>query len=232
MNATELSQHLLHVSLRRPVFHSEADFQHELALELANAGYMVRLEVPRSITINGTQVRAELDLLVQASGRPTDHKGERAAGQSGWTVIELKYVKVAKVIVHDGETFDLAGTWGTNLSRFDALADLRRVESIVRAGLAAQGHSVFLTNAKDAWSVDVSGQNIMARQFSLHGGRGLQAGAQLDWVPLNPTRQSVSDKRLTPYAPITLARAQTCTWTTYSQFPGRSGEFKYLLLSA
>lgn len=221
MNATELRQNIYRVSQRRPVFHSEADFQHELALELAQTGYRVRLEVPRSLVLNGTPVRAELDLLVQ-----------KYDGEPAWTVIELKYVKVATVITHQGEVYDLAGTWGTNLSRFDALADLRRVEGIVGAGLAAQGHAVFLTNAADAWNVDVSARGIMAEQFSLHAGRGLPAGVPMDWEPANPAVSSVTRKRLAPYAPITLARAQTCTWTPYSAFPVTAGEFKYLLLSA
>ncbi len=221
MNATELRQHLHHVSQRRPVFHSEADFQHELALDLALAGYRVRLEVPRTLVLNGTPVRAELDLLVQKSD-----------GKSGWTVIELKYVKVATDIMHEGEVYNRAGTWGTNLSRFDALSDLRRVEGIVGAGLAAQGHAVFLTNAADAWNVDVGANMNMAMQFSLHAGRVLPAGVPLGWVPANPTVGSVGKKRLAPYAPIALARAQTCTWTQYSEFPVIAGEFKYLLLSA
>ena len=221
MNATELRHHLHHVSQRRPVFHSEADFQHELALELALAGYRVRLEVPRSLVLSGTPVRAELDLLVQKSD-----------GESAWTVIELKYVKAATIITHRGEVYDLAGTWSTNLSRFDALADLRRVEGIVGAGLAAQGHTVFLTNAADAWNVDVSTGGNMAGQFSLHAGRELPAGVPLDWVPANPAVGSVTKKRLAPYAPITLARAQTCSWTPYSAFSVTAGEFKYLLLSA
>lgn len=232
MNANQLHQHLHHVSQRRPVFHSEADFQHELALELSHAGYRVRLEVPREVELNGTAVRAELDLLVQAPGGPLDRNRGTAVGGAGWTVIELKYVKVPTVIVHQGETYDLAGSWGTNLSRFDALADLRRVERIVAAGLASQGHAVFLTNAEDAWNVDVTGRRNMGRQFSLHAGRALPAGVPLDWVPANPTVGSVSEKRLAPYAPITLARAQTCTWTPYSEFHVPDGEFRYLLLSA
>ena len=205
------------VARRRPVFHSEADCQHELALEIHQAGHQVRLEVPRDVQVNGATVRAEIDLLVK---------------ETTWTAIELKYVRQAATIKHGGESFDLAGTWGTNLSRFDCLADLRRVEAIVKAGHARQGYAVFLTNATSAWRDDVSATANMARDFSIHEGRRLPRGRPLDWDPPTPPVASVSRKRLSPFAPILLDRAQDCNWRDYSKLHHPAGVFRYLLLSA
>jgi len=65
MEENELHKALKYLSNRRPVFHSEADFQHELALELERFSYQVRLEVPKQIQLNGSNVKAEIDLLIQ-----------------------------------------------------------------------------------------------------------------------------------------------------------------------
>ena len=217
MNTEKINTSLTNLSDRRPVFHSEADFQHELALELSRSGHAVRLEVPRVVQINGHSVDVEVDMLVR-----TDDT---------WTAIELKYVKQKATIEYAGETFDSAQTWATNLPRFDCLADLRRVECLVAAGHATRGFSVFLTNASDAWSKDVSASEIKSRNFSLHEGRLLAAGEALDWHGNEPTRASVTAKRLPPHTPIALGRDYQFGWRDYSQLAHPRGRFRYLLLA-
>lgn len=217
MTPPQLHQHLAHLSHRRPVFNSEAEFQHELAMELDRSGYEVRLEVPRIVTLNGSKVRVEIDLLVK---------------QTTWTAIELKYVKQATVIEHGGESFDLAHTWGTNLSRFDCLADVRRVEALVESNHAQRGFAIFMTNAPSAWQEDVASTSNIAGEFSIHDGRRLPQGQPLNWRPTTPPVGSVTSKRLHPFCPIVLAREQTCQWTDYSNLNHKAGGFRYLLLSA
>ena len=77
----------------RPVFHSEADFQHALAwlVQRAHPEARIRLERPIQGLKKG---RARLDLWVGI--------GDRVEA------IELKYQTVALSVVVDGETFDLA----------------------------------------------------------------------------------------------------------------------------
>ena len=208
------------VAAVRPVFHSEADFQHELAMELRRSGYGVRLEVPHSIAVNGAQVGAELDILV------IEPKTQRR------TAIELKYVTARKTVVHAGETFNLCQNWGTNLSRFDCWADFQRVGGLVAAGGAHCGFAIFLTNAEDAWLVDAGPTGIMAQQFSIHDNRNVATGAVMDWVPNAPPVGSVLKKRLPPYSPITVQTHTVCTWTDYSVLPEPNGRFRYLLLAA
>jgi hypothetical protein len=217
MNAEQLNQTLSNLSRRRPVFHSEADFQHELALELSRAGHPVRLEVPHRVQINDHPIDVEVDVLVRTG--------------NAWTAIELKYVKRAATIVHGGETFTLAHTWGTNLPRFDCLADLRRVECLVAAGHVTRGFSVFLTYASDAWSKDVSVSEIKSRNFSLHERRLLAAGEALDWHGNEPTRASVTAKRLPPHTPIVPRRDYQLGWRDYSELAHPRGRFRYLLLA-
>jgi hypothetical protein len=220
MNDQILKATLSALAARRPVFHSEADFQHELAMEISRAGFDLRLEVPFSVNLNGHRVTVELDLLL--IDRLTK---QRAA-------VEVKYVKSAASIVHNGENFDLKHTWGTNLSRFDCLADFQRVGRLKAAGAVDFGFSIFLTNASEAWDRDAGKGRIMAGQFSIHDGRPLDAGAVFDWDPVLPSRGSVSAKRLPPYTPIIVPSAATCMWTEYSEFQQKNGRFRYLLLEA
>lgn len=217
MNAASLHPILQKLSHRRPVFHSEADFQHELAIEIKSAGWDVRLEVPRPIAVNQVDVTAEIDLLIRKD--------------RDWTAIELKYIKESTHVIHGDEQFHLAGSWGTNLSRFDCWADYRRIESIVAAGHAQQGHAIFLTNVATAWNTDVGSTRNLASMFSLHEGRTVPAGASLNWTPATPTAGSVSAKRLPPYAPVLVSRPQACRWTDYSKIGQPGGTFRYLMLS-
>lgn len=217
MTSVDLHQVLASLSVRRPIFHSEADFQHELALELAGSGYAVRLEVRRHVTIKQRKVPFEIDLLVETNGV--------------WTAIELKYVKQELAVTINNEHFDLADCWQTNLSRFDCLDDLRRVERLVAAGHANHGYIVFLTNEPGAWHEDAGNSGIWGRNFSIHEGRLLQRGVALDWPRPLPSAGSVTKKRLRN-APIQLNHSHVCSWQDYSDLKCPSGQFRYLLLGA
>jgi hypothetical protein len=221
MNTKHLHQLLSQLGKRRPVFHSEADFQHELAQELATGGFSSRIEKPLHIKINGVTVKAEVDLLIL--------KGDN----NEQTAIELKYVTGALEVRHTEESFNLCNNWGTNLSRFDCLADLQRVRAMIESGHATKGYTIFLTNVEEAWNRDVTSRNLMGMQFSIHEGRHLTHGTTLDWHPPQPRVKSVSRKRLAPYAPIIIPKDQTINWTNYSHFNAtNNSRFRYLLLGA
>jgi hypothetical protein len=213
MNKQDIIEALNTLSEVRPVFHSEADFQHELAHILAIKGVNCRLEKPCSILVNGEQIRVELDILVIENGQNE-------------TVIELKYVKKRYAGVHNNEHFDLANSWGTNLSRFDCFADLQRVSALVNAGKASNGFCIFLTNQENAWNHDVTASGNLGSQFSIHEGRVLVAGEILNWIG-NPHEGNVGTKRLPPYCPIEINQNVELKWIDYSN----SGTcFRYLLL--
>jgi len=212
----EIHSVLKTLALRRPVFHSEADFQHELALELSNHDYQLRLEVPKSVLINRTQVKVEIDIIATKNGQRT--------------ALELKYVKSATKIRVDEEIFDLKNTWGTNLSRFDCLSDARRIDSIILAGHANNGYAIFLTNTSEAWENDTSTGSNLAKNFSIHKGRRLERELDYNWYPEKPSQGSVSAKRLPPYSPIRFQRDRIIVWHDYSKFDSTSQVFKYCLL--
>lgn len=217
MNTHQITDILSQVGTSRPVFHSEADFQHELALRMSLCGFRVRLEVPFSIQVNGVMVAAQLDMLVFG---PEQRR----------TAIELKYVTAKKAVEHAGETFTLKQNWGTNLSRFDCWADFQRVGGLVAAQHADKGFAIFLTNVADAWNVDVGETVNLGRQFSVHQDRNVTANTMLDWVG-NPPTDTVGRKRMPPYSPVTVPQQTSCCWRDFSDLQGSNGRFRFLLLA-
>ena len=118
------------LSQSRPIFHSEADFQHSLAWKIHEVmpDSQIRLEYPFRHDSNPKY----LDIWL-----PT----ERIA-------IELKYLTKRLEQDYDGERFALKDQSAHDVRRYDFLKDVQRLESVV--GLDGQpatcGVAVLLTN--------------------------------------------------------------------------------------
>lgn len=114
------------LAVDRPVFHSEADFQHALAWRIhqENPTARIRLETR-------PQRGIRLDLLVDLSG-------ER-------TAIELKYfIRRFTAVVHD-EPYDLPNQGAHDISCYDFVKDIVRVETCIRRGFANHGWALAQT---------------------------------------------------------------------------------------
>jgi hypothetical protein len=162
MNRSQICAAIDALAVRRPVFHSEADFQHELALQLGGMGYKVRLEKP--FTLGGNTI--EVDIIASLGGKNVG--------------LELKYKhKTSNPVVgidRYGEHFEVVDNWGTNLTRYDVWSDYCRMAALVAAGDIDKGYAIILTNAP-LWAPPGA---IMARSFSLED--GLVAGLNMPWV--------------------------------------------------
>jgi hypothetical protein len=140
------------LAVRRPIFHSEADFQFEFAWETKQLvpDANVRLEIR---LMEGEH----LDLLV----RERDH----------FIAIELKYPTRAWLGQDsNGEDFRLLDHSAHDLRRYDILKDMARVERLVERGAASSGYTVVLTNDERYWSPPrraVVGNDAM---FRIHDG--------------------------------------------------------------
>ena len=135
------------LSGKRPIFHSEADFQHELAwlLHHTNSQIQIRLEKP----LKGV---GEVDIMLREDNREF--------------LIELKY-KTRKMNSKAGnEEFALKSHGAQPLGRYDGLKDISR---IVKSKM--NGCTIFLTNESQYWNVEPDGNGA---HFSLQGGRALQ----------------------------------------------------------
>ena len=114
----DLSQH-------RPIFHSEADFQHSLAWQIQKTmpDCEIRLEWPYKKERNW-----HLDIWIPSQG----------------IAIELKYRNKKLELEHDGEHFSLRGR-GRH-GGYGFLEDIQRLEQVVMDGNADAGFAVLLTN--------------------------------------------------------------------------------------
>jgi hypothetical protein len=195
---------------QRPVFHSEADFQHALAwlIHEVRPTATVRLEIPRDI--DGRRVHVDLWVV----------DGERLA-------IELKYLTTALDAVVAGERFLLRSQAAQDLGRYDILKDLVRVERLVADGTADRGIVIALTSDSTYWRGPGQGTSPNYAALRLMEGRTLSGS--LAWGP--GTGAGTMRGR---EAPIDLRAEYVCEWNDYSVVSSAtsSASFRYLLLEA
>lgn len=150
------------LAARRPVFHSEADFQHALAwtLQEAEPRRHIRLEYRAPVTAT-----TYVDVLVRAPD------GMR-------TAIELKYWTKKADFTIAGEDFALRNQGAHDISRYDFVKDIVRLERLLEEGAAEEGWVVALTNDPGYWSA-ASRPDTIDAAFRLSEGRKL--AGRLAW---------------------------------------------------
>ena len=196
------------LATKRPIFHSEADFQHELAwlchLKYGNE-YSVRLEKPEIIGLDHIAV----DIVLTNS-------------QGGSNVyLELKY-KTAEVRNYNFNTelFNLKKQGAHNNACYDFCKDIQRVEQLTQNNLS-YGYAIFLTN--DMSYLRRPRSTAQYRSFSIHQGR--QLTGNLDWIPPHNSNYLRSHN-------IQLNNSYDIDWEAYSTLPtGRNSVLKYLLVA-
>lgn len=189
----------------RPVFHSEADFQHGLAwqIQLDHPDARVRLETR---PLAGRSVFLDLAVVVG---------GTRFA-------IELKYLVRALTTTSDGERFDLRAQSAHDVRRYDVVKDVCRVEEFVAEGFADVGFVVVLGNDPAYWT---AGRNAtIDSAFRLHDGRTLEG--ELAWAA--NAGAGTMHKRETS---LRVVGSYPIRWTDYSDAGVQGGVFRALVLS-
>jgi hypothetical protein len=184
------------LSSRRPVFHSEADFQHELAWDLRRkfTDEEIEIRLERPVQIQGR--RCALDMFCRFGGESIG--------------VELKYKTRKHQCDLNGERFDLAQHAATPLGRYDILADVERLERLVEAGSIDSGYVVAITNEPSYWSTRPARGNGAA--FSLHEGNNVPPHTSLEWED-NTNAQSLGRGRVDG---ITLRDGYHIEWRDYS----------------
>ena len=191
---------------RRPIFHSEADFQFALAWRIATTrpDCEVRLEKPFSLFGR----RMHLDIWLPMSG----------------TAIELKYRTRSLCIERNGEEFALKSHEAQDYGRYDFIADIVRVERIrgkrrAAGSASAPGYAILLTNDHLYWR---PGKDDAAdKAFHLHEGRVLNS-------PLTWATHASSATTKGRDEPFELRRSYELRWKPYSPLENEHGEFRYL----
>lgn len=197
------------LSITRPVFHSEADFQHALAWEIhkENPDAQIRLEVPSG----RIDKRERIDVLIR--------EGKRTYA------IELKYKKTGLSFESNGETYNLRPDLAQDVSRYDFIKDVVRLERFVASNPNITGYAIMLTNDSLYWKESLRGVNSEA--FFLHEGRALRKGMEMKWR--EGTGQGTSKGREQSHK---LLHTYKVHWESYSSIPklAKNNEFRYLLL--
>ncbi|MCE2486224.1 MAG: hypothetical protein J4F42_11970 [Desulfurellaceae bacterium] len=193
------------LALDRPIFHSEADFQHALAWHIHEAlpDCQVRLEFKPSLP-----ERMHLDIWLRLPR-------SRVA-------IELKYRTQRLLLKKAGESFDLRNQVAQGGGRYHFIEDIRRLEQVVTHKTAKAGFAVLLTNDPSYW--EPSQRTTLDDEFRLHEGRKI--GGDMKWSdPTRPGPRSVGEE------PIHLGGSYDCVWRDYSSLgEGKFRKFRYLMV--
>lgn len=192
---------------QRPVFHSEADFQHAFAWTIQTAHPAARMRLERPFRTDAGAIN--LDLLVTLLS-------ERVA-------IELKYLTRRLAITVEGEAFELQQHSAHPLRRHDVWKDVARLEALVQAGAATAGYAIVVSNDPAYWNAG-RGQGIDTA-FRLDEGRRV-GQANLTWET-HAGPGTVKNRE----EPISIAGCYTLRWQPYSRLSDGAGEFRCLILS-
>lgn len=211
---------------RPPIFHSEADFQHELA-------WLLRKE---------THIKPRLEYPYPPKPRKDkkDTKGENAKIRKReymdiWlpgkdVAIELKYQTNELGSSLSGESFQLTQQSRGPQVRYDFLKDVQRLEDLDLPGYKV-GFAILLTNSRSLWNAPAKNRKepIVDPEFRLHeydedGNRRVISGC-LEWA--DHSKQKCEGPRTHP---LCLNGSYRPCWKKYYdlKFDKEPGLFKYL----
>ena len=192
---------------RRPIFHSEADFQHEMAWQLREqTGSAPRLEYPFESKGNGK--RLYIDIWLPGNGVALELK---------WYTGELSWTD------QNWESFLLKEQGTESFMRYDFLKDVERLESLELSSYKT-GFAILLANGSLLWRPRPTSYETPDEEFRLHERRKRATGC-LKWSP----RASASMKSAGRKEMICLKGSYPLAWKTYSELNvKKNGEFRYL----
>lgn len=193
------------LAAKRPIFHSEADFQHALAweIQLAHPDAQIRLEKRVAVS-----PRIDVDVLVALAGSTFG--------------IELKYPRKGMTAEVGGELFTLA-TGADDHGRYFAVEDVARLERLAAAETIDSGAMVLLTNVANVWAPPTGRRRVLYDAFRMHDTHTL-AGTMAwgDWGRPGGRPPGATGT-------ITLAGTYPLGWHDYSTVNGV--QFRYLLVA-
>ena len=190
----------------RPVFHSEADFQHAFAWEVQRAAPQARVRL-ETRPVAGVR----LDLLVTAADGTTS------------SAIELKYLTRAWSGEVGAERFELMSQGAQDIRAYDVVKDVSRVEHDVAVLPKCNGAVLCLTNDPSYWARPSHDRETNAAMFRLYEGRRLQGDCR--WGPLTGAGTMKGREQA-----IRLTGTYDLRWQDWARVPGAAGTFRMLVV--
>lgn len=189
------------LAINRPLFHSEADFQHALAWEIhqQSSNHSIRLErkPPHKKT-----ARVYIDLWV--------------ANKESAIAIELKYKTRGLSLEHEGEIFDLLNQSAQDCGRYDFCKDIQRLEAVVSEQPNIICYAIFLSNDTAYWNEPRKDQPADLN-FRIHHGKTLSGELKWGSHASQGTKRGREDS-------ISIKGTYDLAWKQFSQ------RFRYLLV--
>lgn len=205
----DLADVMKRLAVRRPVFHSEADFQLALGMLLHDLDPTL-------------QIRMEIRLSIVA-GEKAEYLDVLCWGPAGRTALELKYFKAAwsGVDPQSGEQFRLSSGGADDVARRDFVFDVARLERFCRTSPEPMnGLAIEISNHSALWRPPrpraIPPRDI---QFRIHHGQMLSG--ELRW---GGATEYLANRR-------TLSGQYVMDWRPYSQLDGKNGEFVWLAVA-
>ncbi len=208
MEVIEIDKIMAGLSRERPVFHSEADFQHALAWHIHQAvpGCGVRLEY-RPFQEEAMYV----DLWLSGTG----------------IALELKYATQLLDHIDGDETYSLKNQSARDVRRYDFVKDIERLEKVMRLEHSRGGYAILLTNDQNYWKHPPNPPNTVDAAFRVH--ESSRIDGRLAW-----SERAGAGTTKGRHAPIRLGRSYKLQWRDYSRIglssaaKQRHGHFRYL----
>jgi hypothetical protein len=192
---------------QRPLYHSEADFQHAFAWE-----------IHRQLTNDA--VRLELPFVTPAK---VLHLDFWATSEGKSIAVELKYKTRTLSIQLNDEQFNLANHSAQDCGRYDFIKDIQRLEQIRLHHKNNVGYAILLTNDSSYWIRSRDSHTVDAA-FRLEQGRILNGVFKWDESASPGTKRGREE-------PIELKSHYELQWNDYSQISSTSyGVFRYLAI--
>jgi hypothetical protein len=180
---------------RRPLFHSEADFQLALAWQLQQDDPSAELRLEKRVI---DDPRVELDILMVLGGRRYG--------------LELKFPR-SKLDVRVARERFVLRAGAPDLDRYDVLRDVARLERLVAEGIVDEGCGVVLTNVPGLWQPPSRSVPASYDAFRIHEGR--EVTGTLDWGSTASEGTKTGREH-----PIVLGGNYHLTWRDYSNESG------------
>ena len=183
------------LSRDRPVFHSEADFQHAFAWQL-------HMDYP--------DLRIRLEYPFHRKDEKIDYVDIVAFDKDETTAFEMKYKTAPFFALLKEDLFYLKGHSAQDLGRYDFLKDIYRVEKYVTERKNWTGYAILLTNDSAYWNPTNRAESV-CDQFRLTDQRLIMG--ELSWRE-TAGKGTIKGRE----ASIKLKGSYTCNWRDYSKF--------------
>ena len=150
---------------QRPVFHSEADFQHAIAWEIHKRLPRASVRLERPVEVSHLNKLLHVEVWIEQDGDVL--------------AIELKYKTRALQVLVGNEQYAVRSQSAQDIGRYDYIKDIERVENIVTdRAPQATGYAILLTNDPSYWTQSLNDHTVDVK-LRLHEGSALHGG--LEW---------------------------------------------------